>query len=346
MSQSFSTDVVPISERLDAWLWNARQICGDCRFQFPRRYPFHGSIHRRTVAGFELTRFSSSPVSFAKFPAAGAGNEDRGCIIVTQLEGVRHYHQDGAVALLKPGDTTLIDSGRPWTSDCIGSCSRLYLRVARWFLQNRLRIISVPVLPRISGASGLGASLFHLATSLYEEADEMSIEEGMAGVEAYLDLLSGCVGRPALVSVGHSAELLSRIERFIEAHLPDPTLNPGEIATVVDISVRHLHRLFAVKGCTVADWIRHRRLDRCRLDLSNFHLRNRSITDIAFLWGFSDSAHFSRCFRKEFGESPRAYRSRVWAVSWNSREDEPVQSFASSGKSFSSQSDVACRTAR
>lgn len=333
MSQSFSTDVIPISDRLDAWLWNAKQICGDCRFQFPQRSPFHGSILRRTVAGFDLTRFSSSPVSFAKFPA-DTRSEDRGCIVITQLEGGRSYRQDGKVAFLRPGDTTLIDSGRPWTSDCTGSCSRLYLRVPRWFLQNRLRIVSVPVLPRISGASGLGASLSHLATSLYEHADGMTIEEGMAGVEAYLDLLSGCVGRPELVSaVGHSTELLSLIERFAGDNLPEPTLNPTEIAAAVGISVRHLHRLFATKGCTLSDWIRHRRLECCRLDLSNLCLRDRSITEIAFLWGFSDSAHFSHLFKKEFGESPRSYRSRVWAVSWNSEEDEPVHSFAKFGHS-------------
>ena len=33
------------------------------------------------------------------------------------------------------------------------------------------------------------------------------------------------------------------------------------------------------------------------------------ITEIAFRWGFNDSAHFSKAFRAEFGQSPRAYRA-------------------------------------
>jgi len=113
MSQSFSTDLVPVSDRLEAWLCNAKPICGDCRFHFPRRLPFHGSIERRTLAGLDLTRFASTPVSFAKFPIVAGNSADRSCIVITQLEGMRQYCQSGVMALLTAGDTTLIDSGRP-----------------------------------------------------------------------------------------------------------------------------------------------------------------------------------------------------------------------------------------
>lgn len=113
VSQSFSTDLVPIPDRLDAWLCNAKQVCGDCRFHFPRRFSFHGSIERRTLAGLELTRFSSTPVSFAKFPVTSATSKDGACIVITQFEGVRRFCQAGAMTVGKPGDTTLVDSARP-----------------------------------------------------------------------------------------------------------------------------------------------------------------------------------------------------------------------------------------
>jgi AraC family transcriptional regulator, positive regulator of tynA and feaB len=318
MSHSFSTDLVPISDRLEAWIFNAKQICGDCRFQFPKRSLFHGSIDRRKVAGLELTRFSSSPVSFAKFPVVSARSEDRSCIVITQIEGIRRYSQDGTIATLRPGDTTLVDSGRPWTSDCTGNCSRLYLRIPRWLAQDRLQLMTLPVLPYIQGLCGLGATLFHLATSLYEEAEALNVEEGVAAIEAYLDILHGWVGGRAPNSrLGHHPHLYSSIESFIQIHLPEPSLNPTRIAAGAGISVRHLHRLFSSRGCTVTDWIRERRLERCRTDLADPRLWERSITEIAFRWGFSDSAHFSHCFRKEFGVSPRSFRSHAWIGSWN-----------------------------
>lgn len=313
MTRWFSTDLLPVSDRLDAWLYNAKQFCGDCRFHFPKRIPFHGSIERRVVGGWAFTRFASTPVSFAKFPVVSANTEDPGCILITQLEGMRRYCQSGSIALLTPGDTTLIDASRPWTSDCSGYCARLYLRMPSWFVQDRLRIGHLPVLPRIQGKSGLGATLFQLATSMYQEAESMSGEEGIFAIEAYLDIFQGCVLRPESVStrLDHCAQLRPRVEHFIETHLPEPSLSPAAIAAAVGISVRHLHRIFAAEGCTVTEWIRERRLERCRTELADPGLRERNITDIAFGWGFSDSAHFSHCFKQEFGVSPREFRAEV-----------------------------------
>ncbi|PYT73822.1 MAG: hypothetical protein DMG39_05320 [Acidobacteria bacterium] len=34
--KKFSTDLVPVSDRLEAWRCNAQKICGDSRFQFPK----------------------------------------------------------------------------------------------------------------------------------------------------------------------------------------------------------------------------------------------------------------------------------------------------------------------
>jgi len=323
MTHWFSTDLVPVSDRLDAWLCNAKQVCGDCRFHFPKRVPFHGSIERRVLGRWAFTRFASTPVSFAKFPVVSGKAEDTGCILITQLEGMRRYCQSGSIALLTPGDTTLIDAGRPWTSDCSGNCSRLYLRMPWWFVQDRLRIGSLAVLPRIQGKSGLGATLFRLVTSMYQEAESMSIEEGIVTIEAYLNILCACVIRPesAPIRLDHCAQLRPRVESFIETKLSEPSLSPALIAAAAGISVRHLHRIFAAKGCTVTGWIRERRLERCRADLADPRLRERNITDIAFFWGFSDSAHFSHRFRQEFGVSPREFRAKVWD---DSRQARPV----------------------
>jgi AraC family transcriptional regulator, positive regulator of tynA and feaB len=315
MLGSFSTDLVPISDRLEAWRWNAKQICGDCRFQFPKQDSFHGSIEARRVAGLEFTLFSSSPVSFRKFPVVNLNSESRACIVITQLAGVRRYCQGGKVAILKRGDTTLIDSGRSWTSDCEGDCARLYLRVPYFLMEGRLGLRSIPIAQRISGCSGLGTVLFGLSTSLYRQAGDLSSEEGAAAVGAYFKILSACIGawKQNPVDVKRSDLVWSRIASYIETHLPETDLGPVKIASAIGISVRHVHRVFSSRGCTIADWIRERRLRRCHSDLSDPRLTQKSITDIAFFWGFNDSAHFSRSFKQLYGVCPRAHRSQSWA---------------------------------
>ncbi len=318
MSESFSTAMVPRADRLDAWLYRARQICGDCRYQFPRHPVFQGCIERRTVAGGELTCFSSTPVSFSKIPIVSASSPERNCIITTQLEGVGYYCQEGALTFLNPGDVTLLDSGQPWSSDCAGQCSRLYLRVPMWLMRSRLQLAKLPLLPRISGACGMGATLFRLLTSLFREAEALTMEESAAAMDAYLAMLSACLRGS---DPGWTDELCpprggDRIEKFIEAHLADPALGPAVIAEAAGISVRHLHRLFSARGRRVSEWIRERRLERCCADLVDRRASGRSITEIAFCWGFSDSAHFSRSFKRHFGVSPRAFCSQAESSSW------------------------------
>lgn len=314
MSGSFSTDLVPAPDRLEAWRCKAQQICGDCRFQFPKRNPFHGSIEARRVAGMEFTLFSSSPVSFRKFPVVSLNSENRACIVITQLAGLRRYCQDGKMAILRRSDTTLIDSGRSWSSDCQGDCARLYLRVPYFLMEGRLQLKPIPIARRISGNSGLGAVLFGLATSLYRQAGELSSEEGAAAVAAYFRILSACVGewKRDPLDAKHSDMTWACIASYIETHLPETDLGPAKIASAMGISVRHVHRVFSSKGCTIADWIRERRLRQCHSDLSDPRLTQRSITDIAFFWGFNDSAHFSRSFKQLYGICPRVYRSKSW----------------------------------
>jgi AraC-like DNA-binding protein len=52
---------------------------------------------------------------------------------------------------------------------------------------------------------------------------------------------------------------------------------------------------------------------RKRLDLSAALLRNsaRNVTDVAFDSGFEDVSHFSRAFKKQFGESPAAFKKSL-----------------------------------
>jgi AraC-like DNA-binding protein len=321
MWQSFSTDLLPVSDRLEAWRWNAQQICGDSRFEFPKRLPFHGSIARHKVAGLEFTLFASSALSFKKFPVHDLRSDNRACIVITQLRGERRYYQQGKVAILRRGDSTLIDSGHPWSSDCQGDCVRLYMRVPYAMMEEKLKLREVPMTPTISGASAPGAVLHRIANSMYQQAEDFSSKESAAAVEAYLNVLSACFGNSRCWGRASRTDMLSQqVVGYIATHLAEATLSPPEIASALGISVRHLHRIFSRTGCTVGDSIRDQRLRECRKEIGDPRLSEKSITEIAFFWGFNDSAHFSRAFKKQFGVCPRSYRSRLVKNSNGRRE--------------------------
>ena len=318
MSHLFTTEALPVGERVDAWRWNAQQICGDCRIKLPRA-SFHGSIEVRTIGRVKLTRFSSSPLAFWKWPGDVVNDENRSCIVITQLAGIRQYVQNGVNVSLKAGDSTVIDSATPWCSTCSTDCTRLYFRIPRWMMEQRIRSRVIPIAHRIPGR-GLGATLCRLSQSLYEEAENLNEDDAATALNAYFGLLSACISKEGCAETGRknrsiqpATEQRTRIRQFIEMHLTDASIGPTEIASAIGISVRHLHRLFSGTGNSVGDYIRARRLDECRNDLANPRLRRKTITDIAFCWGFSDSAHFSHSFAKQFGTSPREFRAQAAA---------------------------------
>lgn len=108
-------------------------------------------------------------------------------------------------------------------------------------------------------------------------------------------------------------------ERFIEAHLGDPHLDPDAVAAALHVSRRTLYQAFAADGPGVAATIREHRLRRADALLRDPHQRHRPISEIAAEVGLPDGAHFSRLFRATYGLTPREVRAwRSDAVSTQS----------------------------
>jgi AraC-like DNA-binding protein len=91
--------------------------------------------------------------------------------------------------------------------------------------------------------------------------------------------------------------------------LRDPSFGVAELAAALRLSPSTLHRVWGGEACSLSDWLWAQRLDATRRDLCDPALAARSISEIAFAWGFNDAAHFSRAFRARFGRSPRELRA-------------------------------------
>lgn len=99
-----------------------------------------------------------------------------------------------------------------------------------------------------------------------------------------------------------------RVKDFVRANLGNPDLGPDYIAKKCRLSLRSLHLAFENSGTTLASWIREQRLQKCRAELQNPGARHRSISEIAYAWGFKDVSHFSRLYKSHFGMPPSAER--------------------------------------
>ncbi|MET0293186.1 MAG: helix-turn-helix domain-containing protein [Steroidobacteraceae bacterium] len=99
-----------------------------------------------------------------------------------------------------------------------------------------------------------------------------------------------------------------RVKSFVRNHLHDTNLTIDDIATTFNCTKRYLHKVFSEDQRSLNQYIWDLRLERCSQDLANAELNRRSITEIAFIWGFRSSPHFSRAFRQRYGASPSVYR--------------------------------------
>ncbi|MDR2996393.1 MAG: AraC family transcriptional regulator [Bacillus cereus] len=98
-----------------------------------------------------------------------------------------------------------------------------------------------------------------------------------------------------------------KVQDYIESHIDDP-LSIEELAEVAGFSKFHFHRIF--KG--IVDEPLSRYVNRLKLERATHLLTYRTdmtITDIAYHFGFTDSAVFSRTFKSHYGISPSQYRN-------------------------------------
>ena len=100
----------------------------------------------------------------------------------------------------------------------------------------------------------------------------------------------------------------TQVKRFVEARLQDSDLAVGSIALSMQISARHLHRIFSDEEEGLGEYILRRRLEECARRFRTPLWQSRTITEIAMDWGFSSMAHFSRAFKARFGVSPTDFR--------------------------------------
>jgi len=102
----------------------------------------------------------------------------------------------------------------------------------------------------------------------------------------------------------------TRIMTYVDMRLHDPNLSVESIAKAHNCSSRYLQKMFG-DAESLSRYLWRVRLERCAAALGDHGNSDRSITEIAFSMGFSNTSHFSRAFRQRYATSPRNFRARA-----------------------------------
>jgi AraC family transcriptional activator of tynA and feaB len=308
----FSTDQVHPRERYDYWHSVACKKIVDHDSVPEDRLNFDASIELGTLGNLGLVRFHNSPMRVSHTLTHVAQVESDRLFVCFQVEGAVFIMQNGREVTLEAGTLTLVDPMLSYDCTFFRGSKLLVLKVPRRELRARLGR-NLELITRLVTPARVDDSLaLSLTAMLPSLAGKMStVTEEMVGNHA-VDLISLSIARTmesdAVRISCPKTVLLARLRAVIEARLTNPHLDAREVADAVGISVRYANELFFEQDTSIRRLIIARRLGRCRDALEDATQFHRTVSDIAYGWGFSDMTHFGRRFKETYGILPSECR--------------------------------------
>jgi AraC-like DNA-binding protein len=327
MAELLSTHAVAPRERLSLW---TDLICDvyvqlDCApLVAPER--FEGSIRRAALGTLDLSQVTASPQDVLRTSRQIAKSTEDYFLVSIQTQGTGRIRQDGREAVLRPGDFALYDSTRPYELLFDEEFQQFVLMLPGGMLRSQLRGTEQLTATTVCGARGAGHLLISMIETLWRDIDALEPASADAVSDSVRHILAA--GLRTLPAAQHcqGSNVLAlhreRIRAFVREHLRDPHLSVGTIAAALRLSPSTVHRAFQGEANPLAHWIWAERLDALKRDLADPRLKHRSVSDIAFSWGFNDAAHVSRAFKERFQVSPREFRQGLFrqpGMPWSPR---------------------------
>ena len=301
--RSLSTFGLAPRQQVQRWSDALTELCGRFDVDPLEASSLEGRINYTTVSRLKLCQIEASQhrighadwwIRSAKHPYVK---------ILFQSVGISYFEQDGRRIELAPGDCLAYDVSCPHTITNPMLTRHEVVIVPKELLRERGFHLEKMSACKISSRAGTGRIAHEFVHAAFGEATRLSPTSAAGVAESLIDLLLLPLREAdtAFDRVGPEAMYI-RAQAFIRERLRDPDLCIDQISAALGCTKRYLHMLFSERGITISDYIWRARLQNCRQELETHG--GKTITDVAFSWGFSSSSHFSRVFRKYFGIVP------------------------------------------
>lgn len=297
----FDTASLPAEQRFAAWAATAPSHS----MSTPDPLAFFGSVSAWHVTPFRVADRHFAPMRYLRTQAhieADGGDEITAQLI---LSGHGVIATPERIAAFLPGDMPVQDASRPLDA-VTATCRAITLSAPRSFFETELPA-------DVHGLVLRGPEFGLLRAFIQALPDALRQEDGMAPADTARlarDLLTAAMRQAAAEAAPRPATLRMRVKRHIADNLTAP-LEADSICAALGVSRSSLYRAMQREG-GVAAAVQRQRLARIHWLLSD-PAELRSIAALAALHGFRDRSHFSRAFRRAYGESPQDVRAGAGA---------------------------------
>ncbi len=241
-------------------------------------------------------------------------HENESChLFISQIIDGRGYNitVGAQTSFVKRGEVFVWNSAHQMTFESKVNIRQVSLLVPTEFRNSVHQLINPDKILVLDGHDVLSNMLRYALLTLRRNAHKVTPNEERPVVNAILDLLHACIDAHSdkhIIKKKNQYALLQEANEYIEENLFDTDLSVLSISRALGISTRYLHKLFATTPLSLTKTISEQRTRQAAHFLANTEFSQLSVTDIAFMVGFNDSAYFSRVFKKKFGLPPLQFR--------------------------------------
>ncbi len=302
----FSTLYVPPAERLATWEEHNHENLIGIR---PATHAEEGLVATMTsvsLVNVHLTEISGNAHVIDRSPRNTRRLPEDAIFISFMLEGEAFFYHGGGTEMLHGGEAIMYDADKPFLFGFPRAMREVILEIPRaTFLE--ATGMEGPAKPTVFVHRGVGpqaqraGSLARLVQGAIREPSSGTAQEIELSALELLQLVTGGPG------ADHTAAYLLAAKDYIHRHLRDRNLSATTVARAVGVSDRHLNRVFASDGTTLARYILAQRLERAHAEVVAGP--GERIADISARWTFASQAHFSRVFKDHFGCTPSQARA-------------------------------------
>ena len=308
----FSTADLPEKDRIAYWREHFGHVMLRVDLEPARHMVFEASSRARSLPGLQILEGSSSPATISRRGQYLAdGNDD--IMLAINGNGSVMVESVGRAQSLRQGDALILSGAEAASFHRSSPGGSLTLRVPRTHLESTLVSVEDAIMRPVPAEHGALKLLSDYATWLLKAGGSLDPQLLNLSIRHVHDLLALTVGPSADFAEtartrGLRAARLKLAKSHVVAHSHRRDLTIATIAASLSVTPRYVQRLFEADGTTFSAFLVGQRLARAHRLLCEPGSSHVAIGTIAYDVGFGDMSYFNRCFRRQYGRTPREVR--------------------------------------
>lgn len=305
MAKVIRTSSVPARTRVAFWTESVSEafVSLDCKAGGGHK-DIQGELSVQSLASLALARVRATAQTVTRTSASINSSHEDFYLVGIQTAGSCVVTQAGRSATIEDGAFALYDTARPYSLQLTDHFEQLVLRLPREALEAHLPRAERLTARAVDADPGAAQILVKTVKMLADDIEFLTPAAALAVSHGLEHLIVAGIGGLTRAHADDDSSFRKEIiQRHILGNLRDDALSIATISQQLHLSPSSIHRSFALQGQTVMGWVWRQRLEGIRQELL-VGSHKGTLSQLAHAWGFTDSAHFSRAFRRQYGQPP------------------------------------------